>query len=129
MKILLLSIIVLCFFVSCKGGETEKHTVNHTEKMTYPYRASKERLERISKESRSIVVGMSKKEVLTKLGEPDEINDTLDKNNWNRKTGCSFVYIQERKKEKGSVIEKGEKLVRIYFDLKGRVIKLIFVGM
>ena len=70
---------------------------------------------------------MSKNDVLEKIGEPDEINETLSKNDLKTKVGFSFVYLEQRDKEEGSVKEKNEKLVRIHFGLNDRVIRIDFI--
>ena len=100
---------------------------SHERKVSYPYRASDERIHRIDSGAKKILLGTPEEDVIKKLGDPDEINFTLDKNNWRKKIGYSFVYLKQRNQEYGSLIKKNEKLVRIHFDLEGRVKRVDFV--
>ena len=53
---------------------------------------------------------------------------TLDKNNWTKRIGYSFVYLVRRDRENGSVNEKNEKLVRVHFNQEDIVTRIDFVG-
>lgn len=116
--------------VSCHGNNDEvvkESSVNQNKSKTiikYPYYVSQEREDRISKGYSLIDEGMNIEEVEKLVGVPDEVNDIFDKNNWNKKIGFSYVYLLQRIVPEGSVSEKKEKLVRVMFDLNGRVIKV-----
>ena len=113
---------------SCNGEKAGEHLGGGgVGKINYPYRATEDRLRKIRQGSKAVSAGMDRNDVLAKIGLPDEINDTLDKNDLKRKVGFSFVYLEQRDKEVGSVKEKNEKLVRIHFDLKKKVTGVVFV--
>lgn len=127
MKISLFILLISFCLFSCKEEAGAGGFPLGEMKIQYPYRASNERLAAIRKGSKKIVAGMSKNDVLEKIGEPDEINETLSKNDLKTKVGFSFVYLEQRDKEEGSVKEKNEKLVRIHFGLNDRVIRIDFI--
>ena len=93
----------------------------------YPYRVSDERMLEIDSRAKRIHIGMHQGDVIKILGQPDEVNQTLDKNNWKKKIGHSFVSIKQRDQKTGSVVQKNENLVRIQFDLEGQVKRVDFV--
>ncbi len=86
--------------------------------LSYPYFASQKRSERILKNWKSIKVGMSASEVTDVLGRPDEEHLSYDPNlKTNRVIGKTYWYLLQRIKDKGSQKDKGEKVVRISFNL------------
>lgn len=128
MKILSYIVFLTISQSSCKGKEVNVDGTHPGKtKMEYPYRASDKRLAVIRKGSKEIVAGMDRNEVLTKLGEPDEVNDTFNKDDLHKKVGFSFVYVEQRDRQEGSVKEKNEKLVRVHFNMTGKVIRIDFI--
>lgn len=127
MKIFLFILLISFSLSSCKEEAGAGGFPLGEMKIQYPYRASNERLAAIRRGSKEIVAGMSKNDVLEKIGEPDEINETLSKNDLKTKIGFSFVYLEQRDKEEGSVKEKNERLVRVHFGLNDRVIRIDFI--
>jgi hypothetical protein len=61
--------------------------------------------------------GMSVADVKARMGEPDEIHPIFDKDNWNKQIGIAYVYLLQRRSDRGSIIERDEHLVRITFDI------------
>ncbi len=93
--------------------------------LRYPYYANEERASLIINQYTKIEIGSTAKEVLSVLPQPDEIRDLYEPKMYKPDIiGSTYWYIIQRKAESGSVIEKDEKLVRVSFDLKGRVTKV-----
>jgi len=120
-KMLRLFIYILCVFCvsSCKSKEGEAN-----KKMIYPYFADKSRVEKFEQNIKEVIVGSKEKKVRRLLGNPDEINPTYDTDNWNKKVGFSYVYFKQKLKKEGSVKEKGEKLIRVHFNLHSEVSRI-----
>lgn len=96
----------------------------------YPYRVSKDRALEIKQKFIQIKIGMNQANVEKILGKPDEILERYEpivKNG--KKIGLTYLYIIQRLSKNGSVNQKGEKLVRISFDLKGEVTKVDSWGL
>jgi hypothetical protein len=89
----------------------------------YPYYASPERKRNIVDGYQKIKTGIDANEVKRILGEPDEELDLYDPRNIKvgRKVGFTYWYLIQRVKDSGSQIEKDEKLVRVSFNLDGKV--------
>jgi hypothetical protein len=91
----------------------------------YPYYASKEQCSRIRNNWKLIEVGASAARVKELLGEPDQINPTYEPQIKNpRQIGYSYVYLLRALRGSGSVDEIQASLVRIHFDLDGRVARV-----
>jgi hypothetical protein len=110
-----------CSFINGSGNDID-----------YPYYAPQVRRDTIENGCDELRTGMYAADVRGILGEPDEINDTYrpeDKLAKNPKPiGYSYVYLIQRLCEKGSVDEKDEKLLRIFFDVEDKLIKVDRVG-
>ncbi len=89
--------------------------------MKYPYLADAQKEERILSNGNFLKQGMGKEKVIKLLGQPDEINNSYDRFRLAEKIGESFVYILRRDSSSGSLSEKNEKLIRIYFDNAGKL--------
>ena len=90
--------------------------------MSYPYIASEERQEFIKENYKKIQINQTEQEVKQILGTPDEILLLYEpKIKKPEKIGFTFWYILQRLKENGSQNEKAEKLVRISFNIDGKV--------
>ncbi len=97
----------------------------NTYSIEYPYIAGPERAYQIKTQFIKIQNGMTPSEVKGIMGNPDEIRDRLEpKMKKAKKIGYAYWYLIQRTVEYGSVLEKDEKLVRVAFDLKDRVIKI-----
>jgi hypothetical protein len=85
---------------------------------TYPYYASKLRASEIKDKYRKIQEGMTSKQVMQLLGEPDEISPLYEPKILEPKQiGYTHWYLIQRKTDKGSQNDRDEKLVRISYDL------------
>jgi hypothetical protein len=88
----------------------------------YPYHASEERAKIIYSNWAKIKENMKESAVVDILGKPDQILPLYEPQVKNSKQiGYSQWYLIQRLKEHGSVNEKGEKLVRISYDMHGIV--------
>jgi hypothetical protein len=91
-------------------------------RISYPYIASAERQEFIATNCKKIKINQTEQEVKQILGTPEEIRPLYEPKTHNpQKIGFTFWYILQRLKEKGSQNDKAEKLVRISFNLDGKV--------
>ncbi len=97
----------------------------------YPYVASNQREAIILKHMNMLKKGMTDKKVIEIMQLPDEVNLTYtpNKSKENNAVGFSLVYLLERYREKGSVIEKKEKLLRIHFDNVGLLISAYAINI
>ena len=97
--------------------------------MNYPYTASDERSELIRVQYMKIKIGDTEQMVVNLLTEPDEIFDLYEPKKHNpRVIGKTFWYIIQRMCKSCSANEKKEKLVRISFDLNGKVFEVTHWG-
>jgi len=93
--------------------------------ISYPYFATKERSDQIRNNYESIQLGMTPEQVKVLLGEPDETQPLFEPNIKNAKqVGNTHWFLIQRKTDKGSVNAKDEKLVRISYDLNGKVTRV-----
>ena len=77
-----------------------------------------------SHRGKKIKIGMLSSEVRKIMGKPDEVNDIYFRIKNSKKTGFSYIYLLQRKKEKGSINEKDEKLIRFIFGNDDKLIKI-----
>ena len=90
--------------------------------MKYPYKASSTRTQLIKKNYKLVKVGDSELDVKHILSQPDEITKQYEAKIKNPKhVGKAYWYIIQRNASSGSVNDKGEILVKIVFNLKGKV--------
>jgi hypothetical protein len=114
-------------FVSASAVELPTATKEIT---TYPFFASPERANAIRTTFRRIVAGMSPSEVVSVLGEPDEVRTTYEPKIKNPKlVGYTYWYVIRRLRRDGSFNEKQESLVRVFFGLDDRVAKVDAWGL
>lgn len=133
------SILVLatCFAATVTGcmnkydsNSSSAQTGGEHQSLRHPYVASQKRQNQIVGAYRQVRVGMSEKDVIALLGEPDEKNATYEAKIINpRQIGLSYVYVVQRLKECGSVDAMQEEVVRIQFDDLGLVVRVIPVGL
>lgn len=127
MRILLLfsALMAISFLTSC---ETALSPVSN---IKYPYRADAEKERNIIENAKKILNGMGSENVRKILGEPDEINQTYkttEEMQARTPSGFSYVYLIQRMKEFGTISERNEKLLRIYFDKDERVSRTERIG-
>ncbi|MBK8126081.1 MAG: hypothetical protein IPK56_05140 [Elusimicrobia bacterium] len=102
----------VCFYpIAMRGGPME-----------CPYVAGHERKTSIEQGYAKIKIGMTPKQVEECVGNPDEVNPLYEPKIKNPKQiGITYWYWIERRQETGNANERGEKLVRVSFDLKNQV--------
>ena len=94
--------------------------------IVYPYHATVERRTSINKGFLKIKQGLTVREVVSILGEPDEIHELYEPKIKNgKKIGFTYWYLIQRIQPNGSHIEKNEKLVRVSFNLNGKVTEVV----
>jgi hypothetical protein len=97
---------------------------------TYPFFASPERALAIRSGFARIVAGMSPSQVASVLGEPDEVRTAYEPKIKRAKVvGYTYWYVIRRLRRDGSVVEKQEALVRVFFGLDDRVVKVDAWGL
>lgn len=97
---------------------------------TYPFIATLERAEIIRRGLANVSVGMSSAEVATVLGEPDEIYPLyVPRHKHGKVVGYTQWYVIQRLAKNGSVDQKQESLLRLSFDLDGKVSKIDSWGL
>jgi uncharacterized protein YuzE len=90
--------------------------------IVYPYYATAERAKTIESGYTKIKEGLSARAVVSIMGKPDEIHELNEPKIKNGKIiGFTYWYLIQRIKANSSQIEKNEKLVRVSFDLNGKV--------
>lgn len=99
--------------------------VSAENRITYPYYASKQRSDQIRENYNKIKTGLSLQKVKSIMGLPDEEKPLYEPRIYKPKQiGYSHWYLIQRKSDKGSIIEKDEKLVRVLYDLQWKVIQI-----
>ena len=100
--------------------------------MNYPYYASEQRAKVIFVGIRKLVIGMPRSEVVKIMGEPDEVTktyQTLDSMQKGQSSGYSYIYLLQRKKELGSIVERQEKLYKLGFNLNDVLLNIESEGI
>ncbi len=93
--------------------------------ITYPYYATPERAKAINSGYHKIKIGLTVNEVVNIIGKPDEIHDLREPIKINgKKIGFTYWYLLQRIQENGSQNDKNERLVRVSFDLNGKVFRV-----
>lgn len=110
-------------------AQAQTAPIVYREILSYPFFATPERATTVRSAYGSVRTGMSQAEVVTILGEPDEIRPLLRGLKAGKQIGFSYWYILRRRRAEGSQIEKDESLVRVLFDLKSRVTKIDAWGL
>jgi|HubBroStandDraft_4_1064222.scaffolds.fasta_scaffold184105_2 hypothetical protein len=97
---------------------------------TYPFFTSPERALAIRSSFGRIVAGMSPSQVASVLGEPDEVRTAYEPKIKRAKVvGYTYWYVIRRLRRDGSVVEKQEALVRVFFGLDDHVVKVDAWGL
>jgi len=101
-------------------------------KINYPYKASPEKEQMILTNMKKLTKGMPLEEVINLLGQPDEktyIYLSEDDIQNNKPVSFCSIYLLRRNNEKGSMLERNEKLLRVHFDNSNRMIRIEKVGI
>ena len=94
-----------------------------------PFVASDERAARIRGKYHEVTAGMIVSGVKLLLGEPDEVRPLYEADGESGKLlGHTFSYVLRRWEADGSAAEKNEELVRVSFDLSGKVTRVDYQG-
>ena len=97
---------------------------------TYPFIATPERAEAIRRGLTHIDVGMSRPEIATVLGEPDEVYPLyVPRHKHGKVIGYTQWYIVQRLVKNGSANQKQESLLRLTFSLSHKVSKIDSWGL
>jgi hypothetical protein len=122
MKALLLAALVIAFSATWAAEEArfvEKYIA------AYPFVAPPERAAAITANYTKIKNGITADQVESVLGVPDEVRPLYEPKLKNGKAiGYTYWYVLRRAREKGSVKEKDESLVRVSFDTNGKVTRV-----
>ncbi len=98
--------------------------------LSYPYIASPERADHIMTNFQAVQKGHSEEAVLKLLLTPDEVHELYEPLKKNPKAiGKTYWYIIKRMQAEGSQTDKDESVVRVSFDLIGRVISVDHWGI
>lgn len=127
MRVLFLfsAVLAISFLTACETGVYPESTIK------YPYHASPEKEKNIIENAKKVLNGMSSENVKKVLGEPDEINQTYSTPEEMRSkspSGFSYIYLIQRMKELGTISQRNERLLRVYFDKDGRVSRTERIG-
>lgn len=117
----------LCFY-----GCFSEEGVSSGSGINYPYYASEQRSKAILDGVRKLVIGMPRSEAVKIMGEPDEVTktyQTLDSMQKGQSSGYSYVYLLQRRKELGSIVERQEKLYKLNFNLNDVLLKIESEGL
>lgn len=95
----------------------------------YPFKLPNNIVDSLKNNSTKLDSGLFYRAVLEIMGAPNEINYTLDKNNWNQVVGFSFVYLINRNQTSGSANDKDEKLIRLLFDSNKCLTRIDYNGL
>lgn len=105
------------------GAEEVRFVEKHI--TTYPFAVTSERYKVMTTNYMKIKNGMMPEQVEMMLGVPDEILPLYKTKSKNAKpVGHSYWYVLRRAKKTGSVKEKDESLVRVSFDISGKVMSV-----
>ena len=95
------------------------------DKIIYPYEANKQRSERIKCNSSKVKLGMGQEEVVKLLGQPDLISPVYNTIKNGTMTGSFYFYLLRQDKKTGSRNEVNQQSITVYFDLDGKVERVI----
>jgi hypothetical protein len=111
-------------------GSASELPIAAKEITAYPFFASPERALSIRTNFGRISAGMSRSDVASLLGEPDEVRIAYEPTIKRAKiVGYTYWYVIRRLRRDGSVVEKQEALVRVLFGLDDRVAKVDAWGL
>lgn len=119
------ALLAISFLTACETGVYSGSSIK------YPYHANSEKEKSIIENAKKILNGMSSESVKNILGGPDETNQTYNTPEEMRSrspSGFSYIYLIQRMKEFGTISERNEKLLRVYFDKDGRVSRTERIG-
>jgi hypothetical protein len=118
------------FLAATLYSKNSNISITTKEIQTYPHVASAEQAARIKKGYQQITAGMSPAEVITILGQPDEIRPLYESKIPNvNLIGYTHWYVLRRLADNGSANDQDASLVRISYDLNNRVMAVDQWGM
>jgi hypothetical protein len=121
-RVVALALAVFAGTAAASPGEAPVATKEIT---AYPFFASPERALAIRTKFGRIAAGMSPPDVVSVLGEPDEVSVAYEPKIKRAKVvGYTYWYVIRRLKRYGSFNEQQEALVRVSFGLDDRVVKV-----
>lgn len=91
------------------------------DKIIYPYEANKQRSKLIKCNSSNVKLGMGQEEVVKLLGQPDLISPVYNTIKNGTITGSFYFYLLRQDKKTGSQNEMNQQAITVYFDLHGKV--------
>ena len=116
-------IISILFLIG--GTLISANAISQNNSISYPYIASGERQNFIQENYTKIKINFTENEVKQLLGTPEEILPLYGPKIYEpKKIGYAYWYVLRRLKENGTQNEKNEKIVRISFNLEGKVIAI-----
>jgi hypothetical protein len=114
-------ILVVVALATCGAVASQQDRFAEKQIASYPFVASPERATTITSYYKMVTSGMTADEVAV-LGEPDEVRMLYaPKPKQGEQIGHTYWYVLRRAKKSGSVDDKDESLVRISFDIDGKV--------
>ena len=127
--VLLASTVATALCAVASFAQAQSAPIVPREITSYPFVATPEHAAAIRSAYRDVRTGMSPSEVVSILGEPDEIRPLLRGIKTGKPIGFSYWYVLRRMRATGSQIEKDESLVRVLFDLESRVNRIDAWGL
>lgn len=124
--------LMLSLLSACSSTTEEKAPAPALPKIQYPYKASQEKEKMILTNMKKLTKGMPFEEVTKILGQPDEktyIYLSEEDIKSNKPVSYCCIYLIQRNNEKGSMLERNEKLLRIHFDNSNLIIRTEKVGI
>ncbi len=122
-------VILICGVVL---GEDKMELTNEIElkrkefdKIKYPYKADFLRSEHIKWKSSKVQINMTSDEVVKLLDQPDLISIVYDTTKQGKKTGIFYFYLLQQDAKNGSQKEMNQQSITVYFDLNGKVCRVI----
>lgn len=140
---ILLTLSLTLFLIACRVGQTQEERINTELKnqiestvapinriLKYPFLATKERCAHIMQQSRLLREGMDNKEVLSLMGEPEQIFYTYKyiKPENQKPVGFQYRYICSQDSKSGSVVDKNIKGIALSFNGECKLKRIDFLG-
>lgn len=114
------------------GCANDSHEIPQPDKLTYPFHASESRANQIRGAHPKLVIGMPLENVRELLGEPDEINMFYASHEHMESSspdGQSWVYLIQRVKPYGGLLDRQEISLKLRFDNNQRLSNIESNGM
>lgn len=122
-----------CRFLCGEKGETlniGQPKDGQSPEITYPYFAPEEKVEKLASGYKSLKVGMPKKEVVSILGNPDDIQPTWSRNIFSSKRlGEEYVYLIKKSTPHPTGDKEKESGVTVHFNSSGNLVYATWYGI